>query len=77
MTSVMKSENEFNTEILRITMTIQEKYPELSEYLGEMPVTVPSVIKPEINSMSLGSYYDSLNSLLESYIPGHSPKETK
>lgn len=73
----MKSENEFNTEILRITMTIQEKYPELSEYLEEMPVTVPAVMNPEINSKSLGAYYDSLNSLLESYIPGHLPKGTK
>lgn len=73
----MKSENEFNTEILRITMTIQEKYPELSEYLGEMPVTVPAVMSPEINSKSLGAYYDSLNSLLESYIPGHQPEGTK
>jgi len=77
MISVMKSEIELNAEILRITMTIQENYPELSEYLGEMPVTIPAIIRPEINSKNLGAYYDSLNSLLENYIPGHLPKGTK
>ena len=36
----METEQELNGKILKITMTIQEKYPELSKYLGEMPVTI-------------------------------------
>lgn len=63
----MKSEKELNSEILRISMTILEKYPELSEYLTEMPVTVPSENDEEITLNHLRSYYESLNSLLNKY----------
>lgn len=73
----MKTNEELNSEILRITMTIQENYPELSEYLGEMPVTIPAIISPEINNKNLEAYYDSLNSLLENYIRDHLSKGTK
>ena len=67
----MESEKELNLEILKITMTIQEKYPELSEHLGEMPVTIPDAKSPEINIKNLRAYYDSLTSLLENYIRSH------
>ncbi|MFZ2324635.1 MAG: hypothetical protein WAV89_13175 [Ignavibacteriaceae bacterium] len=67
----MESEKELNLKILEITMTIQEKYPELSEYLGEMPVTIPDTENPEINVENLRAYFDSLTSLLENYIREH------
>jgi len=73
----MESEKELNLKILDITMTIQEKYPELSEYLGEMPVTIPDTKKPEINIKTLKAYYDSLTSLLENYVREHAPEGTK
>lgn len=63
----MKSEKELNSEILKISMTILEKYPELSEYLTEMPVTIPSEDSPEITLKHLKSYYESLNLLLNNY----------
>jgi len=63
----MKSEKELNAAILRISMTILEKYPELSEYLREMPVTIPSEKDPEITLNHLKSYYESLNSLMNKY----------
>jgi len=63
----MKSEKELNSEILKISMTILEKYPELSEYLAEMPVTIPSENDEEITLNHLKSYYESLNSLLNKY----------
>ena len=63
----MKSEKELNSKILKISMTILEKYPELSEYLTEMPVTVPTENDPEITLNHLKSYYESLNSLLNKY----------
>lgn len=69
----MKTDEELNSDILGITMMIQEKYPELSEYLGEMPVTIPDVANPEINNKNLEAYYHSLNTLLERYIAGHLP----
>ena len=73
----MKTEKELNEEILKITMTIQEKYPELSEYLGELPVTIPNAQHPEINLQQLTAYYDSLTSLLENYVREHTDEGAK
>jgi hypothetical protein len=66
-----ETENELNTKILKITMTIKDKYPELSKYIEEMPVTVPDEKHPEITTKNLKAYYDSLNSVLSSYIAEH------
>ena len=60
-------ENDLNSKILNITMRINDHYPELSKYLEEMPVTVPSEKDPEITLNQLKSYYESLNSLLQKY----------
>jgi len=73
----MESEKELNLKILKITMNIQEKYPELSEYLGEMPVTIPDKKSPEINSRNLREYFDSLTSILENYTREHLAEGTK
>jgi hypothetical protein len=60
-------ENDLNSKILKITMLIKNHYPELSKYLEEMPVTVPSENDPEITLNNLRTYYESLNSLLNKY----------
>lgn len=60
-------EKELNDKILKITMIIKDHYPEMSKYLDEMPVTVPSEKDPEITLNHLQSYYESLNSLLNKY----------
>jgi hypothetical protein len=60
-------EKELNAKILRVTMKIKDQYPELSKYLDEMPVTVPSEKDPEITLSHLQTYYESLNSLLNKY----------
>ena len=59
---------ELNFEVLKITLIIQEKYPELSKYLDEMPVTIPNSKKPEISLKTLRSYFESLTSFLQNYI---------
>ncbi len=64
-------DEELNVKILKITMHIKDKYPELSKYIEEMPVTIPDKISPIINTESLVSYYDSLNALLDNYILEH------
>ena len=56
----MKTEQELNSDILEITLTIQNKYPELTKYIEEMPVTVPNKEEPEINRKHLENYYNSL-----------------
>lgn len=68
----MKTEAELNKDILKTTMTIQEKFPELSKYIGEMPATLPDTDDPEINNKMLKEYSDSLDALLKKYIPSHS-----
>jgi hypothetical protein len=73
----LESEKELNVKILDITMIIQEKYPELSKYLGEMPVTIPDKKSPEINDKNLREYYDSLTSILENYAREHLAEGTK
>ena len=54
-----------------MTLKIQNEYPELSKYLIEIPVTIPDIINPEINSRTLKDYYESLNSILKEYVPNH------
>lgn len=68
----MKTESELNNDILKITLTIQERFPELSKYIAEMPVTIPNINNPEINIKNLKNYYDSLDNLLEKYAANHS-----
>lgn len=60
-------EKDLNAKILEVTMKIRDHYPELSKYLDEMPVTVPSEKDPEITLNQLKTYYESLNSLLNKY----------
>jgi hypothetical protein len=56
-----------NQKILAITMLIQEKHPELSEFLLEMPVTIPNQDHPNIDENMLQDYYRSLCKLLKDY----------
>jgi len=67
----METEQELNAKILNVTMTILENYPELSENLGEMPVTIPNTENPEISRKTLKAYYESLVSLMENYAAAH------
>ncbi len=67
----MESEEEINAKILKVTMVIQENYPELSKYLNEMPITIPADSRPEVNLQNLQKYYDSLVTLFRNYVAEH------
>ena len=67
----MKTEAELNDNILKITMTIRNEFPELMKYLTEMQVTIPDVATPDINNRILQDYYESLQDLLRKYAPTH------
>lgn len=67
----METEEEINAKILKITMVIQENYPELSKYLNEMPITVPIDSRPEVNVKNLQKYYDTLLTLFRNYVSEH------
>ncbi|TRX43151.1 hypothetical protein [Flavobacterium restrictum] len=67
----MKTEAELNENILKITTTIRNEFPELIKFLNEMPVTIPTDQSPEMNNKILQEYYDSLLNLLRKYAPNH------
>jgi hypothetical protein len=67
----MKTEKELNDDILKITMTIKESFPELSKYIEEMPITIPNNSNPQINLKTLKDYYDSLDNLMKKYATNH------
>jgi hypothetical protein len=73
----MKTEQELTNDILKITMMINEKFPELSKYITEMPVTIPDTDNPEINIKNLSDYKESLETLLKKYEKGHSSEKNK
>ena len=67
----METDRGLYLKILKITMIIQEEYPELTKYLEEMPDTIPNANSPDINIENLREYYDSLNSLVKNYAREH------
>ncbi len=67
----LKTEKELNADILKISIEIGTKYPELSVNLAEMPVTIPNVPSPKINRETLTEYYQSLKIMVEDYIKNH------
>lgn len=73
----MKTEKQLNAEILEMTMEIQERFPELSKYIAEMPITIPNATSPEINIKVLQEYYDSLAILLKDYAVNHGSRSKK
>ena len=66
----MTTEKELNEAILKITLTIQSEFPELSKYIEEMPVTIPTA-HPDIKLKNLADYYDSLNNVMKKYAKSH------
>ena len=63
--------NELEQKILDLTMMIKEKYPELSKYIEETPVTIPTENIPEIDREELHKYYETLISVLKKYVEEH------
>jgi hypothetical protein len=68
---IMKTAAELNQNIVKITMTIRNEFPELMKFLNEMPETIPNHESPEINIKILQDYYDSLENFLRKYAPNH------
>ena len=67
----MKTEAELNENILKITLTIRNEFPELIKFLNEMPITIPNVNDPKINNKILTDYFNSLENLFRKYAPNH------
>ncbi len=56
-----------NAEILAITLKIKKEHVELSKFIEEMPVTIPTENNPEITVKNLTSYLESLTTMLQKY----------
>lgn len=67
----MKTEQQLNAEILEVTLTIQQKFPELTKFITEMPITIPDSAHPEISIKNLTDYCESLEALLANYSLDH------
>lgn len=77
----MKSSNEnseektpiqiLNEQILAKTLWIRKNEPELSKFLTEMPISIPTEENPTIDQKNLSDYLDSLNQLIENYRKEH------
>ncbi len=67
----MHTEKELNDGILKITMRINEKFPELSKYIEEIPITIPNAASPDISNKILKDYYNTLAALLKKYEDNH------
>jgi len=63
-------ENNLNAQILEITMQIRNHYPELCDYLDEMPI-IPNEKNSPISLEHLQSYLESLILLITNYKKNH------
>ncbi len=70
----MKTEEELNQDILRITMEITNKFPELSKYISEMPTTISYNRVPGVSIKNLQDYYNSLQEVVKKYAEEHDDK---
>jgi len=73
----MKTAAEWNQDIINISMKIHEEFPELSNYLEEMPVNVLENQQEGINSKNLEEYYHSLEELIGTYAKTHAVLQSK
>lgn len=67
----MKNEKKLNDEILKLTLLINERHPELLKYINEMPITLPDTDHPKINIKKLSDYKESLKNLIKRYAKDH------
>ncbi|WP_417352759.1 hypothetical protein [Flavobacterium alkalisoli] len=67
----METKKKITEKIFKITVLIQEKYPELSDYLDEVQDTIPAMEHPEVDAGTLSKYYETLDNMLKDYLLEH------
>jgi hypothetical protein len=67
----METRQELTDKILKLTVLIQEKYPELSKYLSEVQETLPTLEHPNVGTEDLSKYYQTLREMLKDYLLEH------
>ncbi len=67
----MKDLHNILNEITQFTSNIATNYPELYRFLGENPMTIPTVDHPHIDVKVMQDYLESLKQLLEHHLETH------
>ena len=67
----MKKTQEIITKISQLTLDIETNYPELYRTLDENPMTIPSLEHPQLDTVVMQAYLDSLQQLLEHHKDTH------
>jgi len=67
----MKRMHQLLTEINKITLLMEQKYPELYKYLDENPITIPNIEHPHLDTQTFSDYLESLKELLQNHIESH------
>lgn len=67
----MKTLQNTINEISEITSEIQKEYPELYVLLKENPMTIPTIVHPEMNKKIMEEYLEDLQQILTQYIKTH------
>lgn len=64
----MKKIGILNQEILALTTTIEEKYPELYTFLTETPLSIPKVLGKKVTVEQLKKHLETLRTILSHYL---------
>lgn len=67
----MKTRQSIENQILTLTTSIEVNYPELYRLLDENPMTIPTIVHPDMTINILEDYLDSLKQILKQYIKTH------
>jgi hypothetical protein len=67
----MKTLQEIENQIIRLTMSIEINYPELYATLDENPIAIPSKAHPDMNINIMEDYLESLKQILKQYTKTH------
>lgn len=67
----MKTEIEWNQDIINITTRIHQEFPELAKHIREMPVKTSEKDNEGVNIKNLEDYYHSLAKMVGTYSKTH------
>lgn len=70
----MKTLQDIENQIIRLTLSIEVNYPELYATLDENPITIPSKGHLDMNIKIMEDYLESLKQILKQYIKTHNKK---
>jgi len=67
----MKNITDINNDIFKVTLDIDNQFPELVKYFGEMPVKITQDNQEGVSVSNLSDYYNSLDLLFNDYTVYH------